>query len=68
VTDDRIRQARLLSEALRHLGIEAHATGRFDLAQRLEESTRLRRDTGNLAGARLSEGARPFFYPERRAG
>jgi tetratricopeptide (TPR) repeat protein len=41
-----------MSEALRHLGIAAHATGRLDLArQRLEESTRLRRETGLLAGA-----------------
>ena len=41
-----------MSEALRHLGIEAHATGRLDLArQRLEESTRLRRDIGSLPGA-----------------
>jgi tetratricopeptide (TPR) repeat protein len=41
-----------MSEALRHLGIEAHATGRLDLArQHLEESTRLRRDIGSLPGA-----------------
>ena len=41
-----------MSEALRHLGIAAHATGRLDLArQRLEESTRLRRETGLLPGA-----------------
>jgi tetratricopeptide (TPR) repeat protein len=41
-----------MSEALRHLGIEAHAAGRLDLArQRLEESTRLRRDIGLLPGA-----------------
>ena len=40
------------SEALRHLGIAAHAAGRMDLArQRLEESTRLRREIGLLAGA-----------------
>jgi tetratricopeptide (TPR) repeat protein len=41
-----------MSEALRHLGIEAHAASRLDLArQRLEESTRLRRDIGSLRGA-----------------
>jgi tetratricopeptide (TPR) repeat protein len=41
----------VMSEALRHLGIEAHGTGRMDLArQRLEESTRLRRQTGALPG------------------
>ena len=39
------------SEALRHLGIAAHAAGRFDEArERLEESSRLRRETGNLPG------------------
>jgi hypothetical protein len=41
-----------MSEALRHLGIEAHAAGRLDQArQRLEESTRLRREIGSLPGA-----------------
>jgi tetratricopeptide (TPR) repeat protein len=40
------------SEALRHLGIDAHAAGRFDQArQRLEESTRLRREAGQMPGA-----------------
>jgi tetratricopeptide (TPR) repeat protein len=40
-----------MSEALRHLGIQAHATGRLEVArQRLEESTRLRRETGQLPG------------------
>jgi tetratricopeptide (TPR) repeat protein len=40
-----------MSEALRHLGIEAHAAGRLDAArQRLEESTRLRREVGLLPG------------------
>jgi tetratricopeptide (TPR) repeat protein len=40
------------AEALRHLGIAAHAAGDLDLArQRLEESTRLRREAGQLAGA-----------------
>jgi tetratricopeptide (TPR) repeat protein len=40
-----------MSEALRHLGIEAHAAGRLDEArQRLEESTRLRREIGLLPG------------------
>jgi tetratricopeptide (TPR) repeat protein len=42
----------VMSEALRHLGIAAHAAGRLELArQRLEESTRLRRETGLLPGA-----------------
>jgi hypothetical protein len=41
-----------MAEALRHLGIEAHATGRLEVArQRLEESTRLRREIGLLPGA-----------------
>jgi tetratricopeptide (TPR) repeat protein len=41
-----------MSEALRHLGIAAHAAGRMDVArQRLEESTQLRREIGLLAGA-----------------
>ena len=41
-----------MSEALRHLGIAAHAAGHLDLArQRLEESTRLRREIGLLPGA-----------------
>jgi tetratricopeptide (TPR) repeat protein len=40
-----------MSEALRHLGIEAHFAGRLDEArQRLEESTRLRREIGLLPG------------------
>jgi tetratricopeptide (TPR) repeat protein len=39
------------SEVLRHLGIAAHASGRLVVArQRLEESTRLRRETGLLPG------------------
>lgn len=42
----------VMSEALRHLGTAAHAAGRFDAArQRLEESTRLRREIGQLPGA-----------------
>jgi hypothetical protein len=42
----------VMSEALRHLGIAAHAAGHLDTArQRLEESTRLRRETGLLPGA-----------------
>jgi hypothetical protein len=42
---------RTMSEALRHLGIEAHAAGRLDTArQRLEDSTRLRRELGLLPG------------------
>jgi hypothetical protein len=41
-----------MAEALRHLGIAAHASGQPDLArQRLEESTRLRRETGHPPGA-----------------
>lgn len=40
------------AEALRHLGIAAHGTGQLELArQRLEESTRLRREIGLLSGA-----------------
>jgi tetratricopeptide (TPR) repeat protein len=40
-----------MSEALRHLGIAAHAAGQLDTArQRLEESTRLRRESGPRAG------------------
>jgi len=38
-----------MSEALRHLGIAAHARGDLETArQRLEESTRLRRELGLL--------------------
>jgi tetratricopeptide (TPR) repeat protein len=41
-----------MAEALRHLGIHAHFSGSLDLARRhLEESTRLRRDLGQLSGA-----------------
>ena len=40
-----------MSEALRHLGIAAHVAGQPDLArERLEESTRLRRELGQAAG------------------
>jgi tetratricopeptide (TPR) repeat protein len=40
-----------MSEALRHLGIAAHAAGRLDAArQHLEESVRLRREIGFLPG------------------
>ena len=40
------------AEALRHLGIAAHGTGQLEVArQRLEESTRLRREIGLLPGA-----------------
>ncbi|HEY7429314.1 MAG TPA: hypothetical protein VH641_01135 [Streptosporangiaceae bacterium] len=40
-----------MSEALRHLGIAAHAAGQLDVArQRLAESTRLRREAGLLPG------------------
>jgi hypothetical protein len=39
------------SEALRHLGIAAHAAGRLDEArERLEESSRLRQEIGALPG------------------
>ncbi|WP_250007641.1 tetratricopeptide repeat protein [Actinoplanes sp. M2I2] len=39
------------AEALRHLGIAAHAAGRLDEArEQLEESSRLRREIGNLPG------------------
>ncbi|WP_238013428.1 tetratricopeptide repeat protein [Dactylosporangium sp. AC04546] len=39
------------SEALRHLGIAAHAAGRLDEArERLDESSRLRREVGALPG------------------
>ena len=40
-----------MSEALRHLGVAAHAAGQLDAArQRLEDSTRLRREIGLLPG------------------
>lgn len=40
-----------MSEALRHLGIEAHATGQMELArERLERSTQLRREINLLPG------------------
>ena len=39
------------SEALRHLGIAAHMAGRLDEArERLQESSRLRREVGALPG------------------
>ena len=42
----------VMAEALRHLGIAAHAAQRLEVArQHLEESTRLRRETGQPAGA-----------------
>jgi tetratricopeptide (TPR) repeat protein len=42
---------RTRAEALRHLGIAAHAAGRLDEArERLEESSRLRREIGALPG------------------
>jgi tetratricopeptide (TPR) repeat protein len=41
-----------MAEALRHLGIAAHRAGNLDEARRrLEEATRLRRQTGQLASA-----------------
>ena len=40
-----------MSEALRHLGIEAHANGELDLArERLEQSTKLRREINLTPG------------------
>jgi tetratricopeptide (TPR) repeat protein len=40
-----------MSEALRHLGIADHTSGRLDTArQHLEESSRLRREVGLLPG------------------
>jgi tetratricopeptide (TPR) repeat protein len=40
-----------MSEALRHLGIAAHAAGRLDVArERLERSTELRREVGHPPG------------------
>jgi tetratricopeptide (TPR) repeat protein len=42
----------VMSEALRHLGIASHRDGQLETArQRLEESTRLRRETGQLPAA-----------------
>lgn len=39
------------AEALRHLGVAAHTAGRLDEArERLEESSRLRREIGNMPG------------------
>jgi tetratricopeptide (TPR) repeat protein len=47
----RVYDVATMSEALRHLGIAAHFSGQFATArQRLEESTRLRREVGNLRG------------------
>jgi ATP/maltotriose-dependent transcriptional regulator MalT len=41
-----------MSEALRHLGIASHRSGDLETARRqLEESTRLRRETGHLPAA-----------------
>jgi hypothetical protein len=43
------------SQTLRHLGIAAHHRRELETArQRLEESTRLRRETGNRPGAAAS--------------
>jgi hypothetical protein len=40
-----------MSDALRHLGVAEHAAGRLDAArERLEESTRVRREAGLLPG------------------
>jgi tetratricopeptide (TPR) repeat protein len=49
-------QRATMSEALRHLGIDAQRAGRLDEARgRLEESCRLRRQTGNLAGVAANQ-------------
>jgi tetratricopeptide (TPR) repeat protein len=46
-----LRHLTVMAEDLRHLGIAEHRAGRMEAAQRrLEESTRLRRETGNLPG------------------
>jgi tetratricopeptide (TPR) repeat protein len=46
----------VMSEVLRHLGIEAHFGGRPDEARRhLEDSSRLRRELGLLAGVASNE-------------
>ena len=56
------------AEVLRHLGIAAHAAGQLDLArQRLEESTRLRRETGQLPGAAATWSAWRTSPPPRAA-
>ncbi len=45
-----------MSEALRHQGIAAHAAGHLDAArQRLEESTRLRREIGLMPGVAANQ-------------
>jgi tetratricopeptide (TPR) repeat protein len=45
------RDTATMSEALRHLGIADHAAGRLDSArERLEESSRLRREAGLMPG------------------
>jgi hypothetical protein len=47
----RVGDGLTMSYALRHLGIAAHAAGRLDEArERLEESVRLRREVGFMAG------------------
>jgi tetratricopeptide (TPR) repeat protein len=47
----RVGDKRTTSDALRHLGIAEHASGRLDAArQRLEESVRLRREIGLMTG------------------
>ena len=48
--------ATVRAEALRHLGIAAHAAGDLDAARaHLEESTRLRREAGLLPGAAANQ-------------
>ncbi|GAA0527449.1 hypothetical protein GCM10010172_04940 [Paractinoplanes ferrugineus] len=48
---ERTGDKRTRAEALRHLGIEAHAAGRLDEArEQLTESSRLRREIGALPG------------------
>jgi len=50
-TADPDKAAEDLRELARHLGIAEHAAGRLDAArERLEESTRLRREAGSLPG------------------
>jgi tetratricopeptide (TPR) repeat protein len=48
---EQVGDKRTMSEALRHLGIAEHRAGRLGSArQQLEESTRLRREIGQLPG------------------
>jgi hypothetical protein len=48
---EQVGDKRTMSEALRHLGIAEHRAGHLDGArERLEESTRLRREIGSMPG------------------